>query len=103
MSSKCRYVDNVKKRRDGPARESLSSTIRESLWEGMADCLLSTSPSALSVCLDLAREKADRKAARAEVAYGRLPRRKPRKWRERWVSGSPGRGYLQDGQLNRYH
>ena len=120
MSSKCRDVGNVQKRRDGLARNSHASsrgegwepdvqraagrgTIGESLEGGMTDCLLSTSPSALSVRPDLAQEKADRNATEAEVAYWRLPRRKPRKWRVRWVSGSLGRGYLQDGQLNRYH
>ena len=118
MGSKCRDVGNVQKRRDCPARESLASsrgegwesdgrraggrgTIRESLEGGMTDRLLSTSLSALSVRSDLAREKADRKAAGAEVAHWRFPRGNHRKWRVRWVSGSLGRGYFQDGPLNR--
>ena len=40
-------------------------------------CLLSTSPSALSVCCELAGEKADRKAAEAGVAFWLLPRKNP--------------------------
>ena len=119
MSSKCSDVGNVQERRDGPARESLASSLgegreldgrrgggrgipRESVEGGMTGCLLSTSPSALSVCSGSARENGDRKAAEAGVAYWRLPRKKPRRWRVRWVSGSLGRGYLQDGHLNRY-
>ena len=110
----------MQKRRDGPARESLSSSrgegwesdgrraggrgiIRESFEGGMADCLLSTSPSALSVRSGLAWEKADRKAAEAQVADWRLPQKKPITWRVRCVSGSLGRGYFQGGQLNWYH
>ena len=61
--------------------------IRESLEGGMADSVLSTSPSALPVRSDLVQEGADRKAAWAEVS---LPLRRPRKWRVRWVSDSPG-------------
>ena len=117
MSSKCSDVGNVKERRDGPARESLAEgrggnrtageeegggILREDVEGGMADCLLPTSLSALSLRSGLAWEKADRKAAVAEVAYWRLPRKKPRGWRVRWVSGSLGRGYSLDGQLNWY-
>ena len=107
MSSKCRDVGNVRRRKAGPTRESHASsrgegwesdawraegrgTIRKSLEGGMAACLLSPSLSVLSVRSDSAREGADGKVAWAEVAYWRLPRRKPRKWRVRWVSDSPG-------------
>ena len=67
-------------------------TIRKSLEGGMATCLLSPSPSVLSVRSDLAWEGADGKVAWAEVAYWRLPQRKPRKWRVRWASDSPWGG-----------
>ena len=79
MSSKCRDVGNVQRRKAGPARESHASSrgqgwesdawraegrgnIRESLKGGMADCFLSTSLSALSVRSDSAQEGAGRKA-----------------------------------------
>ena len=92
MSSKCSDVGNVKERRDGPARESLASSLgegrepdgrrgggrgvlRESVEGGMTGCLLSTSPSALSVCSGSAREKADRKTDQWERAIRRV-------WRE---------------------
>ena len=117
MCSYCIDVGNVQERRDGPARESLASSLGEgreldgrrgggrgTIWEsvegGMTGCSKSTSLSALSVCCGLAREKADRKAAEAEVAYWLLPPKNPRRRRVRWVSGSHGRGYLQSGQRN---
>ena len=107
MSSKSRDVDNVQRRKAGPARESHASsrgegwgsdawraegrgTIRKSIEGGMNDCLLTPSPSALSVRSDSAREGADGKVAWAEVACWHLPQRKPRKWRVRWDSDSPG-------------
>ena len=87
----------VQDRRTQPAQESQASsqggvwelgdrraegggTTHESLQGGMADCSLSTSPSALSVRSDLALGGADRKAAEAEVAYWRFARRIHGKW-----------------------
>ena len=119
MSSKCSDVGYVKGRREGPARESLASSrgegrkpdswrgggrgiLREGVEGGMAGCLFPASTSVLSLCSGLAWEKADRKEAEAGVAYWRLPRKKPRRWRVRWVSGYPGRGYWPNGQLNLY-
>ena len=100
-------MDDAQRRKAGPVRGSHASsrgegwesgawradgvgTIRESLKGGMTNCLLFPSPSALSVRSDWAREGVDGKAAWAEVACWRLPLRKPRKWRMRWVSDSPG-------------
>ena len=117
MSSYCIDVGNVQERGGGPARESLASSLgegqgldgqrgggrgilRESVEGGMSGCSESTSLSAISLCCGFARERADRKAAEAEVAYWLLPREKPKRRRVRWMSGSHGRGYLQSGQLN---
>ena len=83
--------DNVQERRDGPTRESLASSLGEgreldcrrgegrgifrgSVEGGVTGCSESTSLSVISVCCSLARERADRKAAEAGVAYWLLPR-----------------------------
>ena len=92
MGSYCIDVGSVQERGNGPARESLASSLgegreldgrrgggrgilRESVEGGMTGCSESTSLSALSVCCGLAWEKADRKAAEAWVAYWLLPRK----------------------------
>ena len=64
---------------------------RESVERGVAGCSESTSVYVLSVCCGLARERADRKAAEAEVGYWLLPREKPKRGRVRWMFGSHGR------------
>ena len=87
-------MDNVQKRRDGPARESLASSLgegweldrqrgegrgifRESIERGVTGCSGSASPTVISVCCSLARERADRKEAEAGVAYWLLSRENP--------------------------
>ena len=87
-------MDNVQKRRDGPARESLASSLgegweldrqrgegrgifRESIERGVTGCSGSASLSIASVCCSLARERADRKEAEAGVAYWLLSRENP--------------------------
>ena len=87
-------MDILQERRDGPARESLASSLGEG-WElgrwggegrgiplvsierGVAGCSGSASLSVASVCCSLAREKADRKEAEAGVAYWLLSLENP--------------------------
>ena len=96
MCSYCSDVGGVQGRRDGPAWESLASSLGEG-WEldsrrgegrgifrgsmegGVTGRSGSTSLSVISVCCGLARERADRKAAEAGVAYWLLPRENPKK------------------------
>ena len=94
MSSYCSDLGNVQERRDGPARESLASSLGEgwgldsrrgegrgifrgSIEGGVTGRSGSASLSVISVCCGLARERADRKAAEAGVAYWLLPRENP--------------------------
>ena len=84
----------VQERRDGPARESLASSLgegweldcrrregrgifRESIEGGVTGGSGSASLSVISVCCSLARERADRKEAEAGVAYWLLPGENP--------------------------
>ena len=87
-------MGNVQERRDGPARESLASSLGEG-WEldcrrregrgifrgniegGVTGRSGSASPAVISVCCSLARERSDRKEAEAGVAYWLLSRENP--------------------------
>ena len=96
-------MDSVQERRDGPARESLASSLgegweldrqrregrgifRESIERGVTGCSGSASPAVFSVCCSLARVRADRKEAEAGVAYWLLSRENPE---ERELGGRP--------------
>ena len=90
------FLDPTKKkeRRDGPARESLASSLREgrelglrrgegrgtsreSIKRGVTGYSGSASPTVISVCCSLTRERAVRKEAEAGVVYWLLSRENP--------------------------
>ena len=88
-------MDSVQERRDGPAQESLASSLgegweldsrrgegrgifRESIEGGVTGRSGSAPLSVISVCCSLARERADRKEAEAGVAYWLLSRENPK-------------------------
>ena len=87
-------MDILQERGNGPARESLASSLgegweldrqrregrgifRESIERGVTGCSGSASPAVTSVCCKLAREGAARKEAEAGVAYWLLSRENP--------------------------